>query len=41
MSGDVSAGAGEGVDGMVNVAGLTSGSIVRSGACGGGDSCRQ
>ena len=36
---DVSAGAGEGVGGMVNAAGLKSGSIARSGACGGGDSC--
>ena len=38
---DTSAGAGEGVGRMVNRAGLTSGSIARSGACGGGDSCRQ
>ena len=36
---DISAGAGEGVGGMVNGTGLTSGSIARSGACGGGDSC--
>ena len=35
---DVSAGAGEGVDGMVNGTGLTSRSIARSGACGGGRS---
>ena len=33
---DVSAGAGEGVGGMVNGAGLTSGSISRLGASGGG-----
>ena len=33
---DISAGAGEGVGGMVNGAGLTSGSIARLGACGGG-----
>ena len=33
---DISAGAGEGVGGMVNGAGLTSGSISRSGASGGG-----
>ena len=33
---DISAGAGEGVGGMVNGAGLTSGSIARSGASGGG-----
>ena len=35
---DVSAGAGEGVGGMVNVACHTSGSIARSGACGAGSS---
>ena len=35
---DISAGAGEGVDGMVNGAGLTSGSIARSEACWGGGS---
>ena len=35
---DVSVGAGEGVGGMVNGTGLTSGSIARSGACGGGSS---
>ena len=34
---DISAGAGEGVGGMVNGVGLTSG----SGASGGGDSCQQ
>ena len=33
---DISAVAGEGVGGMVNGAGLTSGSIARSGASGGG-----
>ena len=33
---DFSAGAGEGVGGMVNGAGLTLGSIARSGASGGG-----
>ena len=33
---DISAGAGEGVGGMVNGAGLTSGSITRSGASRGG-----
>ena len=33
---DISAGAGEGVGGMVNGAGLTSESIARSGASGGG-----
>ena len=33
---DISAGAGEGVGGMVNGAGLTSGSIARSGANGDG-----
>ena len=33
---DISAGAGEGVGGMVNGAGLTSESVVRSGASGGG-----
>ena len=33
---DISAGAGEGVGGVVNRAGLTSGSIARSGASGGG-----
>ena len=33
---DISAGAGEGVGGVVNGAGLTSGSIARSGASGGG-----
>ena len=33
---DIRAGAGEGVDGMVNAVGLTSGSIARSGASGGG-----
>ena len=42
MGGDgvsnVSAGAGEGVGGMVNGAGLTSESIARSGACGSGSS---
>ena len=38
---DISAGAGEGVGRMVNGAGLTSGSIARSGASGDGDSCRQ
>ena len=31
---DISAGAGEGVGGMVNEADLTSGCIARSGACG-------
>ena len=35
---DVSAESGEGIGGMVNGAGLTSGSIARSGACGGGSS---
>ena len=35
---DVSAGAGEEVGGMVNGAGLISGSIARSGACGSGSS---
>ena len=34
---DISAGAGEGVGGMVNGAGLTSGSIARSGASRGGN----
>ena len=34
---DISAGAGEGVGGLVNGAGLTSGSISRLGACGGRD----
>ena len=34
---DISAGAGEGVGRVVNGAGLTTGSIARSGACGGGD----
>ena len=34
---DISAGAGEGVGGVVNGAGLTSGSIARSGASGGGN----
>ena len=44
---DISAGACEGVGGMVNGASLASGSIARSGAsggwlyCGGGDSYRQ
>ena len=38
---DISAGAGEGIGGMVNGAGLTLKSIPRLGACGGGDSCRQ
>ena len=43
---DINAGAGEGVGRMVNGAGLTLGSIARSGASGGGstmggDSCRQ
>ena len=38
---DISAGAGERLGGKVNGAGLTSGSIARSGACGSGDSCRQ
>ena len=33
---DISAGAGEGVGGMVNGSGLTSGSIARSGASRGG-----
>ena len=33
---DISVGAGEGVGGMVNGAGLTSGSIARSGASGSG-----
>ena len=33
---DISVGAGEGVGGMVNGAGLISGSIARSGASGGG-----
>ena len=33
---DISTRAGEGVDGVVNGAGLTSGSIARSGASGGG-----
>ena len=33
---DISAGAGEEVGGMVNGAGLTSGSIARKGASGGG-----
>ena len=33
---EISAGAGEGVGGMVNVAGLTLGSIARSGTNGGG-----
>ena len=33
---DISAGAGEGVGGMVNGAGLTSGSIARLGTSGGG-----
>ena len=33
---DISAGAGEGVGGMVNGAGFASGSIARSGASGGG-----
>ena len=33
---DSSAGAGKGVGGMVNGAGLTSGSTARSGACGSG-----
>ena len=33
---DISAGAGEGVGGMVNGAGFTLGSIARSGASGGG-----
>ena len=37
---DISAGAGEGVGGMVNGAGLTSGSIARSGASGGGSTVR-
>ena len=32
---DVSAGASEGVGGMMNGTGLTSGFIARSGACGG------
>ena len=32
---DISAGAGEGLGGVVNGAGLTSGSIIRSGAGGG------
>ena len=36
MGSDISAGAGEGVGGMVNRAGLTSGSIARSGASGDG-----
>ena len=40
MGGDgvsgISAGPGEGVDGMVNGAGLTSGSVARSGASGDG-----
>ena len=35
---DISAGAGEGVGRMVDGAGLTSGSIARPGACGGGSS---
>ena len=35
---DVSAGVGEGVGGKVNGTDLTSGSIARSGACGGGSS---
>ena len=35
---DISAGAGEGVGRMMNGAGLTSGSIARSGAFGGGSS---
>ena len=35
---DISAGAGERVGGMVNGTGLTSGSVARSGACGGGRS---
>ena len=35
---DISAGAGEGVGGMMNGAGLTSKSIARSGTCGGGSS---
>ena len=35
---DISAGAGEGVGGMVNGTGLISGSIARSGACGSGSS---
>ena len=38
---DVSAGAGEGVGGIVNGTGLTSGSIARLRACGDGDSYRQ
>ena len=35
---EVGAGAGEGVGGMVNVAGLALGSIAGSGVCGGGRS---
>ena len=38
---DISAGASEGVGRMVNGAGLTSGSIARLVACGGGDLCQQ
>ena len=38
---EVGAGAGERVGRMVNGTRLTSGSIARSGTCGGGDSCRQ
>ena len=38
---DVSAGADEGVGKMVNGTGLTSGSVARSGACGGGSSVRR
>ena len=37
---DISAEAGEGVGGMVNGAGLTSGSIARLGASGGGSTVR-
>ena len=37
---DISAGAGEGV-GVVNGAGLASGSIARSGVSGGGQCCRD
>ena len=37
---DVSAGAGEGVGVMMNGTGLTSGSIARLGACGGGSYVR-
>ena len=39
QSASVVMGAGEGVRGMVNGTGLTSESIARLGACGGGDLC--